>query len=78
MKNEHFFEKRCNLSPTHIGDWCHVAAEQRDIMFNLKNIWEKVYSTQAQYAANEGKLAIAVKKVDKYDKGEIKKMDTLR
>lgn len=53
-----------SLVPTQIGDWCHAAAEKRDIMNYLSDWWEKVDSTQAQYAANEGKLAIAAKKVD--------------
>jgi len=57
-----------SLVPTQIGDWCHAAAEERDIMFYLKDWWEKVTSTEAQYAANEGKLAIAAKKVDDPEK----------
>ena len=57
-----------SLVPTQIGDWCHAAAEQRDIMFNLSDWWEKVDSVTAQYSANEGKLAIAAKKVDDPDR----------
>lgn len=53
-----------SLVPTQIGDWCHAAAEQRDIMYNLTDWWEKVDSVNAQYAANEGKLAIVAFKID--------------
>lgn len=57
-----------SLVPTQIGDWCHAAAEQRDIMENLTDWWEKVTSIEAQYAANQGKLAIAAKKVSDPDR----------
>jgi hypothetical protein len=57
-----------SLTPTQIGDWCHAAAEQRDMMFQLSDWWEKVDSIHSQYAANEGKLAIAVYKVDDPDR----------
>ncbi len=57
-----------SLVPTQIGDWCHAAAEQRDLMFNLFDWWEKVDSVQAQLAANQGKLAIAAKKIDDPDR----------
>ncbi len=53
-----------SLVPTQIGDWCHAAAEQRDIMYNLKDWWEKIDSVSAQKLANHGKLVIAAKKID--------------
>ncbi len=53
-----------SLVPTQIGDWCHAAAEQRDIMYNLKDWWDKVDSVSAQTHANNGKLVIAAKKID--------------
>jgi len=61
-----------SLTPTQIGDWCHAAAEQRDIMIHLSEWWEKVDAIQAQSAANDGKLAIAAHKVDNPDKEDYK------
>lgn len=57
-----------SLVPTQIGDWCHAAAEQRDIMFSLKDWWEKTDAVGAQQAANDGRLAIVAYKVDDPDK----------
>lgn len=49
-----------NIYPVQIGDWCHVAAEQRDrLYFDLAN-WTQVNSIDAQKNANQGKLVIAV------------------
>jgi hypothetical protein len=53
-----------SLVPTQIGDWCHAASEQRDIMYNLKDWWEKIDSVSAQKLANQGKLVIVAKKLD--------------
>ena len=57
-----------SLSPTQIGDWCHAAAEQRDIMANLTDWWLKINSVEAQFSANKGKLVVAVYKLDDPDK----------
>lgn len=51
-----------NLYPTQVGDWCHVAAEQRDRMFNDKANWRKIDSTGAVKSANRGLLVLAAMK----------------
>ena len=56
-----------SLQPTQIGDWCHVAAEQYDIMSSMKDYWNVVNSVQAQIEANNGKLVIAAIKIDNND-----------
>lgn len=61
-----------NLAPTQIGDWCHAAAEQRDIMMSLSDWWTKIDSVQAQLSANKGKLVVAVYKLDDPDKEDYK------
>jgi len=53
-----------SLVPTQIGDWCHAAAEQRDIMARLDDYWLQTDSITAQLAANAGMLAIVAHKVD--------------
>lgn len=49
-----------NIYPVQVGDWCHVAAEQRDQMFYDTANWAQVNSVAAQQAANQGKLVLAV------------------
>ena len=51
-----------NLYPVQVGDWCHVAAEQRDRMYFDKANWLQVDSIGAQKAANQGRLVLAVLK----------------
>ena len=62
-----------SLVPSQIGNWCNAAAQQRDIMENLKDYWEKVSSLDAQYAANEGKFALAAKKMNDLNRKEHEK-----
>lgn len=57
-----------SVSPTQIGDWCHVAAEMYDVMINMTDYWEKVNAISAQQNANDGKLVISAKKIDDPDK----------
>lgn len=52
-----------SLVPTQIGNWCHAAIEQRDMMYNLSDFWERIDSLNAQYSANEGKLVIVTRKI---------------
>ena len=50
-----------NLMPTRMGDWCHVAAEQRNRMRNDPAHWQAVTAENAQRAANFGKLVLAAR-----------------
>lgn len=50
-----------NLMPTRVGDWCHVAAEQRNRMRADGAHWRRVEATAAQRAANDGALVVAAR-----------------
>ncbi|MFM8353560.1 MAG: hypothetical protein ACKOBM_01475, partial [Gammaproteobacteria bacterium] len=50
-----------NLMPTRMGDWCHVAAEQRNRMRGDPGHWRQVDSVEAQRAANAGALVLAAR-----------------
>jgi hypothetical protein len=63
-----FYGFGVSLVPTQVGDFCHVAAEMYDVMVAMTDYWEKVDAVHAQKSANEGKLAIAVKKIDDPDR----------
>lgn len=57
-----------SIVPTQIGDWCHAAAEQRDLMSAMTDWWEKTDAVGAQMAANDGRLAVVAHKVDDPDR----------
>ncbi|NDE14284.1 hypothetical protein EBZ80_05065 [bacterium] len=57
-----------SLAPIQIGDWCHAAAEQRDLMAAMPDWWMRTDAVGAQEAANAGRLVVAVKKVDDPDR----------
>ena len=50
-----------NLMPTRVGDWCHVAAEQRNRMRADGAHWRRVDAVAAQRAANAGALVVAAR-----------------
>lgn len=50
-----------NLMPTRIGDWCHVAAEQRNRMRQDPAHWQALTAENAQRAANSGGLVVAAR-----------------
>ena len=50
-----------NLMPTRVGDWCHVAAEQRNRMRNDPAHWQALAAEDAQRAANSGGLVLAAR-----------------
>lgn len=50
-----------SLLPTRLGDWCHVAAEQRNRMRADPAHWDAVTAVEAQRRANAGGLVLAAR-----------------